>query len=295
MPSIHKQPGKPFWFCAFSVFDPQTNRNRRLFRSTKSRDKKQALEICRTWHRAALKARSGKLSVDAARDVIARGVSDVFTIANVESLESHTVKSWCETWLQAKAIETEASSHARYARIIVRLLGFLGAKANRDLSALQASDIMRFRDHEALERSRATANLSVKVPRVCFGEAVRQGLLTVNPASRVKLLKSTRESKRRAFTLSEIKRILKACDVSGAVSCSSDSISANGLATWRGSLGAPLTSIAARSRSQRARPGGELCCRSFSRSAITWHRFRRVTIPIHSSSRMRRARSARGR
>ena len=213
MPSIHKQPGKPFWFCAFSVFDPQTNRNRRLFRSTKSRDKKQALEICRTWHRAALKARSGKLSVDAARDVIARGVSDVFTIANVESLESHTVKSWCETWLQAKAIETEASSHARYARIIARLLGFLGAKANRDLSALQASDIMRFRDHEALERSRATANLSVKVPRVCFGEAVRQGLLTVNPASRVKLLKSTRESKRRAFTLSEIKRILKACDV----------------------------------------------------------------------------------
>ena len=213
MPSIHRQPGKPFWFCAFSVFDPQTNHNRRLFRSTKSRDKKQALEICRTWHRAALKARSGKLSVDAARDVIARGVSDVFTITNVEALESHTVKSWCETWLQAKAIETEASSHARYARIIQRLLEFLGAKGDRDLSTLQANDIMRFRDREAKERSRATANLSVKVPRICFGEAVRQGLLTVNPASRVKLLRSSKESKRRAFTLSEIKRILKACDV----------------------------------------------------------------------------------
>jgi integrase len=160
---------------------------------------------------SALKARSGKLSVDAARDVIARGVSDVFTIANVEALESHTVKSWCETWLQAKAIETEASSHARYARIIHRLLEFLGAKSDRDLSTLQASDIMRFRDREAKERSRATANLSVKVPRVCLGEAVRQGLLTVNPAARVKLLKSSTESKRRAFTLSEIKRILKAC------------------------------------------------------------------------------------
>jgi integrase len=211
MPSIHRQPGKPFWFCAFSIHDPQTNRNKRLFRSTKTSDKKQALEICRTWHKAALKARSGKLSVDAAREVIARGVSDLFTIANVESLESHTIRSWCETWLQAKAIETEESSHARYARIIRRLLEFLGAKSDRDLSTLQANDIMRFRDREAKERSRATANLSVKVPRVCFGEAVRQGLLTVNPASRVKLLKSTTESKRRAFTLAEIKRILKAC------------------------------------------------------------------------------------
>jgi len=47
--------------------------------------------------------------------------------------------------------------------------------------------------------------------RICFGEAARQGLLAVNPAVRVKLLKSTAESKRRAFTLNEIKRILRAC------------------------------------------------------------------------------------
>jgi integrase len=52
----------------------------------------------------------------------------------------------------------------------------------------------------------------VKVLRICLGEAVRQGLLTTNPAAGVKLLKSTGESKRRAFTLSEIKRILKACE-----------------------------------------------------------------------------------
>ena len=47
--------------------------------------------------------------------------------------------------------------------------------------------------------------------RVCFGEAVRQGLLAVNPGARVKLLKLRDKSARRAFTLSEIKRILKAC------------------------------------------------------------------------------------
>jgi integrase len=213
MPSIHRQPGRPYWFCAFSIFDPQTNRSRRVFRSTKTRDKKQALEICRAWHKAALKARNGKLSVDTAREVIAQGVGDVFTAANIESLPSASIKSWCETWTEARAIETEESTHARYKRVIERFIGFCGeSKSKRDLSTLQASDVARFRDREAKELSRSTANLGVKVLRICLGEAVRQGLLAVNPAVRVKLLKSTAESKRRAFTLAEIKRILKACD-----------------------------------------------------------------------------------
>jgi integrase len=113
--------------------------------------------------------------------------------------------------LQAKAIEAEQSTHARYARIVERFIDSIGAKANRDLSTLQAVDITRFRDREAKELSRATANLSVKVLRVCFGEAVRQGLLTANPAVRVPVLKTHDKSARRAFTLPEIKRILKAC------------------------------------------------------------------------------------
>src|SRR5215475_8308663 len=212
MSSIHKQPGRPYWFCAFSIFDPQTNRGRRVFRSTKTSDRKQALEICRAWHKAALKGRNGKLSVDAAREVIAQGVSDVFMHANIESLPSASIKTWCETWIGAKAIETEETTHLRYKRVIERFTGFLGEpKSKRDLSTLQASDVARFRDREAKDLSRSTANLSVKVLRVCLGEAVRQGLLTLNPAVRVKMLKSTAESKRRAFTLDEIKRILKAC------------------------------------------------------------------------------------
>jgi len=213
MPSIHRQAGKPNWFCAFSIFNHETGASRRVFRSTKTKDKKQAQEICRAWHKASLLARNGKLSVDAAREVIAQGVSDVFTHANLESLPSASIRSWGETWLQAKAIEAGESTHTRYKPIIERFTGFLGeAKSKRDISTLQAADIARFRDREAKERSRATANLSLKVLRVCLGEAVRQGLLTMNPGVRVKLLKSAKESKRRAFTLPEIRRILKACN-----------------------------------------------------------------------------------
>src|SRR6201981_1207314 len=204
MASVHRQSGRPYWFCAFSIWNPETHTSRRVFRSTKTSDKRQALEICRAWQKAALLARNGKLSVDAAREVIAQGVADVFTHANIESLPSASIKSWCDTWTEAKAIEVEESTHARYRRVIERFTGFLGeAKSKRDLSTLQASDVARFRDHEAKELSRATANLGVKVLRICLGEAVRQGLLAVNPAVRVKLLKSTAESKRRAFSLDE--------------------------------------------------------------------------------------------
>src|SRR4030095_13449793 len=212
MPSIHKQPGRPYWFCAFSIFDPQTLKSKRVFRSTKTKDKKQALEICRVWHKAALKERNGLLNEDSARAIIAQGVSDVLLAASTESLPSASIKSWCESWLRAKAVETEESTQARYKRVIERFTEILGeAKSKRDLCTLQASDVARFRDREAKELSRSTANLSVKVLRICLGEAVRQGLLTHSQAVRVKFLKSTAESKRRAFTLDEIKRILKAC------------------------------------------------------------------------------------
>src|SRR5436190_23848657 len=79
MPSIHRQPGRPYWFFAYSIFNPETQSSKRVFRSTKTSDCKQALEICRAWQKAALLARNGKLSVDAAREVIAQGVADVFT------------------------------------------------------------------------------------------------------------------------------------------------------------------------------------------------------------------------
>ena len=84
---------------------------------------------------------------------------------------------------RAKAIEAEESTHARYNRVVERFTGFLGeAKSKRDLSTLQASDIARFRDRESKERARATANLSLKVLRVC--SAKPEGLAGMSWRSR---------------------------------------------------------------------------------------------------------------
>lgn len=205
MASIHRQPGRPFYFCAFTKADGV-----RGFRSTKTANKKQALEICRAWSLAANHARHGQLTPERAREVIAAGVADVFTAANREAMPSATVRAWCERWLAAKEIETEPATHARYSSIIAAFLDSLGRNAERDLATLRADAVARFRDLEAKSRARATANLSLKVLRMALGNAVRHGLLTTNPAEKVDALKARGEARRRNFTVAEIRRVLDA-------------------------------------------------------------------------------------
>ena len=57
MASVHRQKGKPNWFCSYSIWNADSNRWRRVFRSTKTNNKRQAREIARTWQKAARKAR----------------------------------------------------------------------------------------------------------------------------------------------------------------------------------------------------------------------------------------------
>lgn len=212
MSSIHKQPGKPFYFCSFSTWDAEREQWRRHFKSTGAANRKEAEEICRAWTKAAKAGRAGKLTPDTAREIIARGVADVFSAANREHLPSRSVRDWCTAWLQAKRLESAPTTIARYEGIIHRFTAYLGRKAERDVASLTVSDIGGFRDALARDLSRNSANLAVKTLRVCLGSAFKQGLVTSNPASKVDKLKARGESQRRPFTLGEIVRVLKAAD-----------------------------------------------------------------------------------
>jgi integrase len=207
MASVHKQAGRPYWFCAFTTADAV-----RHLKSTKTKVKKQALEICRAWEKAARLGRSGRLTPETAREVIAEGVADVFTASgDGEELPRSSIMGWCEKWLEAKQIETESGTHSRYEGVVTRFLDGLGAgRAKRDLCTLRTTDLQAFRDEQVRQLSRASANLSLKILRVCLGQAVKQGLLTSNPAAAVSTLRGKGESKRRPFTLAEIQRLLAA-------------------------------------------------------------------------------------
>lgn len=207
MASLHRQPGKPNWFCAFTTPDGV-----RRFRSTKTSDKKQAWQVCNTWTKAA--ALGGKLTPDRAREVIAAGVADVL-IASGETLPSATIREWCKRWLEFKEVENEQRTHERYEISLRRFLAFLGSKADRDLTTLRADDLIRFRDETAKTLSTTSCNMDLKVVRACLGSAVRQDLIEKNVAKNVATLKQRGENKRRPFTLAEIQKVLKACDERG--------------------------------------------------------------------------------
>ena len=209
MASIHKQPGKPNWFCSYSTWDTDAGQWRRRFKSTGTTDKKQAEEICRTWERAAREGRKGTLTMDAAREVISRGVADVFLASNAEKMPSRTVRDWCGTWLDTKRVEAAPTTVQRYAGVIGQFMQHLGKKADRDIASLAVRDVGGFRDALLKDLSRNTANLAVKTLRVCLGAALKQGLVTGNVANMVDKLKQRGESRRRPFTLPEIQRVLK--------------------------------------------------------------------------------------
>jgi integrase len=212
MASIHKQQGKPNWFCSYSTWDTDAGQWRRRFKSTGTTDKKQADEICRTWEKAAREGRKGTLTTDAAREVISRGVADVFLASNREAMPSRSVRDWCATWLDAKRVEAAPTTVSRYAGVIERFTTHLGRKADRDLASLTVADVGGFRDALSKELSRNSANLSVKTLRVCLGAALKQGLVTGNVANMVDKLKQRGETRRRPFTLAEIQRVLKAAE-----------------------------------------------------------------------------------
>jgi len=252
MPSLHQQPGKPHWFCAFTTPD-----GKRRFNSTGTDDKKQARKICDGWAKASDLAARKDLTPDRARKLIEATVTDVLesslagtlpretlknffekaaelvmqpdftkeqlqnligkTVGHVavtsgDTLPNSTVRTWCKQWLESKSLEASPRTHERYDVSIRRFLKSLGSKADRGLTALRPDDLVRFRDGTAKVLSTTSANMDLKVVRACLYAAQRQDLIDNNVAAKVKTLRQTADTKRRAFTLTEVKTVLERCD-----------------------------------------------------------------------------------
>ncbi len=203
MASLHKQPGKPNWFCAFT---DQTGK--RHFKSTGTDDKKQAQQICRTWANAALHGDS--LTPEKAREIITRGVADVLLAAG-QTLPSATIKDWCARWLETKALENEESTHTRYSLAIHDFLSFLGPKAEKNLEHLSVDDVLKFREESAKRMSVESVNTNLRVVRACLNAAWRQRLIERNVAAQVAAMKNKETSKRRALSDDEVKHVLLTC------------------------------------------------------------------------------------
>lgn len=201
MASLWKHPKSRFWTACFTAGD-----GRQLKRSTKTTDRKTALAIAEKLEQAWRK----KATETQARRII----QEIYQAVHGEHLDSSGVAEFFNRWLGRKKMETKPRTFEKYEIVCRKFLEFLpDAKRAGELANLNAKDIAAYRDHCGTTLSPGTANGELKILRSVLGEAVREGIIEQNPATRVGLIKrEVQQVKRRAFTLDEIRAILANCD-----------------------------------------------------------------------------------
>ena len=206
MASLHKQSGRPYWFCAFTGPD-----GKRRFKSTGTTDKRQAKEICNTWARSSELAKVGKLNDEKARAIVARGLEDILA-ATGQTMASASTRQCLENWLNLKKLEATDKTHRRYKVVVDELLTFLSTKADRDIALLSAKELTDFRNDLARRVSPGTVNIAIKVIRSALNHAYQESFVSVNEAKRVTLLKVEKNGSRKAFTIDQLRNIIAKAD-----------------------------------------------------------------------------------
>jgi integrase len=178
MASIHTQPGRPFWYCAYT-----DHQGKRRFVSTKTEDRAEAEKFARKIADTVDKARTNRLTPDNARAVIEGVVEDI--LASIGgTLEKKTTRQFLEgVWLKGKT----GSTGERYAGMTKQFLKFLGPKADRAISIVSSADFEGFKNELAEKLAPSSVRLTIKVLRSAFKRAVQLQLIDKNPGAFVEV------------------------------------------------------------------------------------------------------------
>lgn len=140
-----------------------------------------------------------------------RVLSDLHEHIHGSPLSTATYSEYVKQWLGRKKGETKAVTLQAYTSASEEFERFLKDKSTQPLHYVTSAHVAAWRDRASAKASPRTANNKLKIVRVLFQSAWRDGLISENPAAKVSALR-TAQGKRRAFTLSELKQILKAAN-----------------------------------------------------------------------------------
>jgi integrase len=197
--SVRRKVGSKYWFACFTLAGGS-----RVQRSTKETDRKKAQRLADTFEQTAKRRGTARQAQ--------RLIAEIFEYTNGDPLPSASIRSYFESWLARKKGETAPSTFVFYRWKIDRFLAWLGERASHDLFDLASTDVLAFRTSEALRVSPSTVNHGIKILRMVFEDAKRDGNISDNPAETVRLMKRTNGTLRRPFTLPEIKKLLAIAD-----------------------------------------------------------------------------------
>ena len=214
MASILKKPGSrsPFWFAAFRGGD-----GKRKQKSTKTTDRRLALEMAVQWEKVALAGRAGTITEAQTRKVL----NEILEAATGEPMHFATVKDFFADWMKDKEGAKKTRTSQKYAPLTTSFLSSLGKRAQLSLAVIGPADLRQWRS--SLEKkglSAATVNGSVKIISSAFERARRLGYIQANPCLGLESLKDEEKGEKDCFTNDQIKALLrqaKGTDWEGAI------------------------------------------------------------------------------
>jgi integrase len=195
MASVVRYGNSQYWVAAFR--DARGKQHRRTTRET---NKKRALAVAEQFEAVA------KRHMSAAK--VRKTFSEFYRAYYGAELPRATVRAFAEQWLASRKVETSPHSLRVYEIAIDKFLAYLGPQADQLLDEITRSQVAAFRDSQLAVSASATTNLTLKIVKMLFRSARRDGFVLEDVAESVNTVKASATFERRPFTIDEVRRII---------------------------------------------------------------------------------------
>lgn len=131
-----------------------------------------------------------------------------------ETYEGESFAEYCEEWLKQRASVSKPATLTRYSQVMRSFISSLPEhRKTAEVAAIGTREIRMWREKLVSEGlSESTCNVALTIIRGLFGDARRQGILVVNPAEALPMLRATSSDERIPFTVEQVQALLAAAD-----------------------------------------------------------------------------------
>jgi integrase len=200
MASVWRHPRSKYWTACFR---DARGKQRRI--STKETDRKEAQKIADKYEEAVRIRRTLRQT----QIVLARLHEEI----TGESVPQKSLRAYAQEWLAAKRPEIGPRTYGEYSSSLLRLLSYLGTRADVPLAEITKAELLAYRNHLATCLSTTTTNNHMAFLRMLFRSARRDGVCPDNPAEFIGSVRAGAKSdSKRPFTLPELQAVLAVAD-----------------------------------------------------------------------------------
>ncbi len=198
--TITKHPKSKYFSVLFMDAD-----GKRVCRSLKTTDRTLATKLGADLELAARQARAGTLTTDKGREIM----NQILNASGNSTIDTRSTKEFFKTWLASKKRNKANGTSTRYAGTCNAFLTSLGKLAEKPLSAIQPRHVGAYQATLAAKGLAAsTTRFEIKILRMAFTQAKKEGLIVTDPTASVELDDSTPASKK-PLSQAEISALLR--------------------------------------------------------------------------------------